>query len=201
MKKRNASQSKLSNARRPDSKRIPVGTILITFVCGCMIVAGIFFAASQHFSSMNIGMQNSKLRKQLDDFQAENRRLSLAKEIAMSPGQVKKLAQEIGMRDSDISGEPIIKLKETKVETAELKENAAKDDEPKIELASVKDSKEKADAPKVLKTVETKSTKSKSHEPAEKKVNLEATKVKSETQKTKDGGSRPRVISTVAKLR
>ncbi len=158
MKKRNTSQTRRSNKRRTQRASIPFGTILITFICGCVIVAGIFFAASQHFSSMNIGMQNSKLRKQLDDFQAENRRLTLSKEIAMSPGQVRKLAQEIGMNDPDIADQPIIKVKDPKVETGELQETEKKDDEPKIEIASTKESKTKAETPKVVKTVETKPT-------------------------------------------
>lgn len=190
MKKRNT-QTRRSNNRRTERARIPFGTILITFICGCVIIAGIFFAASQHFSAMNIGMQNSKLRKQLDDFQAENRRLTLSKEIAMSPGQVRKLAREIGMNDSDIADQPVIKLKEA----ADLKEAVKKDDEPKIELTSTKETPTKAEAPKVVKTVEAKPTSAKLvQKPVEKKVNPEATKVK-------DGGSRPRVITTVAKLR
>jgi hypothetical protein len=192
MKKRNTSRSTRSNKRRADRKRIPLGTILITFLCGSIIFAGIFIAASQHFSSMSLGMQNSKLRKELDDFQAENRRLTLAKEIAMSPGQIRKLAHEIGMNDVDIANEPIIKIKETKTETAAVRENT-KETEPKIELASmVEKTNVKAEKPKVVKTVEAKAS--------NRKETVKPVEKNSESAKVKDGGSRPRVI-TVAKLR
>ncbi len=193
MKKRNTSRSTRSNKRRTDRKSMPIGTILITFLCGSIIFAGIFFAASQHFSSMSLGMKNSKLRKELDDFKAENRRLTLAKEIAMSPGQIRKLAREIGMNDVDVLNEPIIKIKETKPNTSEIAENT-KTKEPKIELASAKEDRDGSDEPKVVKTVEAKAANRKEPvKPVEKRTNPEATKVK-------DGGSRPRVI-TVAKLR
>lgn len=194
MKKRNVSRSKRSNKRRPVSGGIPFGTILITFLCGSIIIAGVFFAASQHFSSMSLGMQNSKLRKQLDDFQAENRRLTLAKEIAMSPAQVRKLAREIGMNDVDIANEPIIKIAQTKTEIQKADENT-KTNVPKIELAAVVEKAgTKDEKSKVVKTVETKASNVKQAvKPVEKKVNPEAAKVK-------DGESRPRII-TVAKLR
>jgi DNA polymerase elongation subunit (family B) len=113
----------------------------------------------------------------------------------MSPGQIRKLAREIGMNDADIANEPIIKIKETKTETAAVRETT-KENEPKIELASmVEKTNVKAEKPKVVKTVEAKaSNRKETVKPVEKRSNPEAVKV------VKDGGSRPRVI-TVAKLR
>ncbi len=69
-------------------------TYPLMFVCVFVMVAGFFFAARQHFSSMDFGMKNSKLRKQIDELQAEKRRLLLAKETSLSPAELKKAAKK-----------------------------------------------------------------------------------------------------------
>ena len=48
---------------------------------------------------MDYGMKNSRLRRQIDQLEAEKRRLILAKEISLSPSQIKKAAQRAGMMD------------------------------------------------------------------------------------------------------
>ncbi len=45
---------------------------------------GVLFAARQHFSSMDFGMKNSKLRKQIDALQAEKRRLLLQGNVSLA---------------------------------------------------------------------------------------------------------------------
>ena len=67
----------------------------LMFVCLVVVIAGFFLAARQHFSSMDYGMRNSKLRKQLDDLESEKRRLLLAREISLSPAEIKKAAQKL----------------------------------------------------------------------------------------------------------
>ena len=69
-------------------------TYALMIVCGVVLVSGFFFAARQHFSSMDFGMKNSKLRKQIDELQAEKRRLLLARETSLSPGELKKAAKK-----------------------------------------------------------------------------------------------------------
>lgn len=69
-------------------------TYVLMVVCGLVLVSGFFFAAREHFSSMDFGMKNSKLRKQIDELQAEKRRLLLAKETSLSPAELKKAAQK-----------------------------------------------------------------------------------------------------------
>ena len=64
-----------------------------------MLATGFFFAANQHFSSMDYGMKNSRLRKQVDQLEAEKRRLMLAKEVSMSPVEIKKAAKKAGLLD------------------------------------------------------------------------------------------------------
>jgi hypothetical protein len=65
-----------------------------------VLVAGFFFAARQHFSSMEYGLQNSKLRRQLDELQSEKRRLLLNREIAISPIELRKAVRRIGFMDT-----------------------------------------------------------------------------------------------------
>ncbi len=72
-------------------------TYVLMVVCGLVLVSGFFLAAREHFSSMDFGMKNSKLRKQIDDLQAEKRRLLLARETSLSPAELKKAAQKAGV--------------------------------------------------------------------------------------------------------
>ena len=67
--------------------------VAVLVVCGTVLAAGFFFAARQHFSSMELGIKNSQLRKQLSDLEAENRRLSLVKEVALSPVAIQKASR------------------------------------------------------------------------------------------------------------
>jgi hypothetical protein len=67
------------------------------FICGAVIASGFFFAARQHFASMDYGMRNSRLRKQVDDLEAEKRRLILARENSKSPTEIKKSARKAGL--------------------------------------------------------------------------------------------------------
>jgi len=68
----------------------------IATVCCAVLVAGFFFAARQHFSSMEFGLQNSKLRRQIDELESEKRRLLVAREISMSPAELRKAAKRFG---------------------------------------------------------------------------------------------------------
>ena len=69
-------------------------TSLLAFVCMLILVCGIFLAGRQHFSSMDFGMKNSRLRKQVDELEAEKRRLLLAREVSLSPAEIKKAAKK-----------------------------------------------------------------------------------------------------------
>lgn len=73
--------------------------VAATAVC-CVLVAGFFLAARQHFSSIDFGIKNSRLRRQLDELQSEKRRLLLSKEITLSPGEIKKAAKRAGFVDA-----------------------------------------------------------------------------------------------------
>ena len=97
MRKRNLPQNKTAQKNKRESEPIPWRYCLMTLICGLFLVVGFFFAARQHFSSMDYGIKNSKLRKQIDELESEKRRLILEKEIALSPGEIKKAAKKIGL--------------------------------------------------------------------------------------------------------
>jgi hypothetical protein len=81
-------------------------------VCCSVLVAGFFFAARQHFSSMEYGLQNSRLRRQLDELQAEKRRLLLNREVTLTPAELRKAVRRVGFVD----------------DTDEIKNSPAKDE-------------------------------------------------------------------------
>lgn len=81
-------------------------TYALMLICSLMLVSGFFFAGRQHFSSMDYGMKNSKLRKQVDELEAEKRRLLHAREVSLSPVEIKKAARKTGMVDqASLEGE------------------------------------------------------------------------------------------------
>ena len=82
------------------SRELSWSFILLIIVCTGVVAAGFFFAASQHFTSMDYGIKNSKLREQLRDLEAEKRRLLLAREVASSPLAIRKAARGLGLERS-----------------------------------------------------------------------------------------------------
>lgn len=104
-----------SNAARRQTRNVPSGEIsslswrylVVVVICGCVLAAGFFFAARLHFTSMDFGIKNSELRKQLEDLEAENRRLLLAREVSLAPSEIKKVAKNLGFREMDAYRAPI----------------------------------------------------------------------------------------------
>lgn len=97
--KKNGHVQRSQHGRDP----IPWRYCLLTLVCGAVLVVGFFLAARQHFSSIDFGIKNSKLRKQIESLESDKRRFILAKEIAMSPAEIKKAAQKLGFREMSAS--------------------------------------------------------------------------------------------------
>ena len=94
MNKRRKSKPQNNKAKKPRSR---LYTFLLISVCGLTMLTGFFFAARQHFASMDYGMKNSRLRKQIDELEAEKRRLLLAREVSLSPSEIKKAARRTGL--------------------------------------------------------------------------------------------------------
>lgn len=88
---------------KSESDSIPWRYCLLTFVCGLILVIGFFGAARQHFSSIEFGIKNSKLRKQIEELEAEKRRMLLTKEVVLSPAEIKKAAKKIGFTEMSAS--------------------------------------------------------------------------------------------------
>ncbi len=103
MKKRNLPKNKTSEKIHREKDPIPWRYCLLTLVCGVGLVGGFFFAARSHFSSIDFGIKNSGLKKQIEDLESEKRRLTLLKEIALSPGELKKAAKKLGLTDMTAS--------------------------------------------------------------------------------------------------
>jgi len=76
------------------------GAFILTVICACVLAAGFFLAARQHFNTMDFGMKNSRLRKQVENLQAEKRRLTLAREVSLSPAEIRKAVKALGFRES-----------------------------------------------------------------------------------------------------
>lgn len=98
MKKRNTPNNKGDRVRR-ERDPIPWRYCILTLFCGLLLVAGFFLAARQHFSVMDYAIKNSKLRREKESLEAEQRRLHLAREISLSPSEIKKMAKKIGLQD------------------------------------------------------------------------------------------------------
>ena len=110
--------------RRSETKR--QGTSwkysVLTLMCGAILVTGFFFAGKLHFSSMDYGIRNSKLRKQLDELESEKRRLLLNREISLSPAELLRSARKIGFTQTGDTSEvvrtvqnPVIKAKQAEI--------------------------------------------------------------------------------------
>jgi len=97
MSRRNLTKTKNTKQIRRERDPIPWRYCILTLVCGLALVVGFFFAARQHFSSMDYGIKNSKLRKQKSELEDAQRQLILDKEIALSPSEIKKAAKKLGL--------------------------------------------------------------------------------------------------------
>lgn len=95
--------NKNTKSNNPTRDPIPWRNCLLALICGLFLVVGFFGAARQHFSSIDFGIKNSKLRKQIDELEAEQRRMLLTKEVVLSPGEIKKSAKKIGFTEMSAS--------------------------------------------------------------------------------------------------
>lgn len=101
MKKRNHPNYAASPARATNDPAISWFYIILTIACASFLAIGFFFAAQQHFASMDLGMKNSKLRKQIEEMEAQQRQLQLSREMGRSPAEVKRIALNKGFRERD----------------------------------------------------------------------------------------------------
>jgi hypothetical protein len=98
MAKKNLSPQNKTGKVKREIDPIPRRYCLLTMVFGFIIVAGFLFAARQHFGAINLGIENSELRKKRDELSTEQRRLRISREIAYSPLELEKAALKIGLQ-------------------------------------------------------------------------------------------------------
>lgn len=97
------SQQRIQRRTRAAARRQPIswGYFVLTVVCGSILALGFFLVAVQHFVAIDLSFKNSSLRKQVQDLEAEKRRLLLAKEVALSPTEITRTATKLGFREAD----------------------------------------------------------------------------------------------------
>jgi len=132
-KKISPNKNQTKSARRTKSSvSLPFRYRLLMLACGAFLLVGFFFAARQHFASIDFSMKNSRLRKMSDELEADKRRLMLTKEIALSPSEIKKAAQKIGFKIMTASNIEVYRPKNDKTE----KPRVEKTDETKSKSAT-----------------------------------------------------------------
>lgn len=99
MQNPSAIRTRSSKAAAMPARELSWSFMLLVVVCACVVATGFFFAARQHFTSMDYGIKNSRLRDQLEDLQTEKRRLLLAREVASSPLSIRKAVSAMGLRE------------------------------------------------------------------------------------------------------
>ncbi len=107
-------RKKITTSRKPRIRRerdpIPWKYCALTLVCGLLLVSGFFMAARLHFSSMDFGIQNAKLRRQVEKLKSEKRRMILEREMAISV--ISKSAIKLGFRESTASNIEVVTYRE-----------------------------------------------------------------------------------------
>jgi hypothetical protein len=128
MTKKNLSAQKKTGKVKREIDPIPRRYCLLTMLFGFIIVAGFLFAARQHFGAINLGIENSELRKQRDELSTEQRRLKISREIAYSPLELEKAALKIGLQKTTFANlsETVAYSSKTKSAVEETKIDAKK---------------------------------------------------------------------------
>ena len=118
MTKREQRQTRKINDKRQQGSAPRWRTYSLAAVCTLTLASGFFLAAQQHFASIDTGMKNSRLRRQVDELEAEKRRLLLAREVSHSPAEIKKAAKKTGLIDQPDSNHEIAQVVSTTKEKA-----------------------------------------------------------------------------------
>ncbi len=171
MSRKKISSKKPSARNRGEREPLPLRYCILTLTCGLILVVGFFFAASQHFSSIDFGIKNSKLKKQIEELETDKRQLILAREIALTPSEIKKAAKKIGFTEMTASNIEVFRPTVTSETNQKLNKTDQKTDQPDNSKSKQPVSVKSDDAPpkKVEKPQEVKAEKEKSASKTEKK--------------------------------
>lgn len=187
-----------SNNRPQNVKRekdpIPWRYCFLTLVCGLILVVGFFWAARQHFSAMDYGIKNAKLRQQKEGLEADQRRLFLTKEVALSPAELQKAAQKIGLQELSSRDMEVIMAEKAPEKEAETTTPVARPEQkPQMTfLGQPQQAKSETvkPAPAPAKDV-------KKEEPAKTLEKKETEKPKAEVKFSKDGKASPQPAAKI----
>lgn len=72
--------------------------LALLLLLGVILTVGFLFAARQHFAAIEYGYKSEELRREQQRLQAEQRRLLLAREEAISPARLEPAARQLGLR-------------------------------------------------------------------------------------------------------
>jgi cell division protein FtsL len=98
MATRHQIKERTSEKIRRESAPIPWQLGLFGLCCMTILAFGFFFAAKQHFSSIELGMKNSDLRKAKDKLDADQRKLKAERDSVASEAAIEKAGLKIGLR-------------------------------------------------------------------------------------------------------
>ncbi|MDQ3797927.1 MAG: hypothetical protein M3384_00610 [Acidobacteriota bacterium] len=104
MKKRNVPQNKkTARVPRREGDPIPWRYCFLTLICGALLVGGFFLAARQHFTAIDYGIKNARLRQEKENLETQQQHIKLNREITLSPAEIRKAARKIGFREMTAS--------------------------------------------------------------------------------------------------
>ena len=83
---------------RRERAPVPWQYCLVSLACAVILAFGFFFAAKQHFSSIEFGMKNSDMRKAKEKLVADQRKLRAERDEVSSEANIEKAGLKIGLR-------------------------------------------------------------------------------------------------------
>ncbi len=123
---------------------IPLQYFVMGLFCAGIMGVGFFFAAKQHFSSVELSMKNSDMRKIKQNLEAEQRKLRVEREEVSVPATIEKAGLKIGLR----------KFTSDDFQFIDAMRNASQPDSAKTMADNKsKSAMEKNDTAKIVKTV------------------------------------------------
>jgi hypothetical protein len=138
-------QLKERNVEKVRRERAPMPWqyFLLSVVCGLVLAFGFFYAAKQHFSTIESSMKNSDMRKAKEKLVAEQRKLKVERDEVSSEAYIEKAGLKIGLR----------KFSSDDYQFIDATRNVAGVDHNKMTADKTKAATDKADLAKVTKTV------------------------------------------------
>ena len=82
--------------KEPDRSAVKRFSSLLA--AAAILAIGFLYAGHQHFAALRLGYETEKLRNALTDAKAEQRRLTVQKEVVASPARLEQAARQLGMQ-------------------------------------------------------------------------------------------------------